>query len=342
MNLIEVKANPFLLDRLDHSGRLGYYKDGYKGQNVVVCVIDSGVNEHTELIGKLIVGQSDTSDVGICHGTACASLIAGENIGIAPLVKILPYKRTDVYLESVVKGMQYARAWKGNNGEKVNIISLSISSQQNYSDIYKEVKACYDAGILIICSSGNTGINDITYPAAFGETLTVGSVDNKMSYSKFESYGQMLDVVQYGEHIIVADGTTKDQYKALDGTSFSTPITAGMLALYYSKYFDMFKEYPTPKEAKRFIMMNSIDLGVPKEDNYYGVGFATLDKNIPKRIEFKINDSNIKINGYSSPIDQPAFIAPSGRTVLPVRVLSESLGKQVFWDDANKIVTIYG
>lgn len=342
MNLDEVKANPFLLDRLDHSGRLSYYKDGYYGQNVVVCVIDSGINEHTELSGKLIKTQRDASDTGICHGTAVTSIIVGKNIGIAPEAKILPYKRTDLFLESVVSGLKFAREWVGPNKERVNIINLCVSSNQNYADIYKEVKACYDAGILIVCSSGNTGIHDITFPACFGETLTVGSVDNKMNYSKFQSYGKQIDVIQYGEYMIVADGATSDKYKTMDGTSFSTPIVTGMCALYYSKYFDMFREYPTPKEAKRFIMSNTIDLGAPKEDDYYGVGFATFDTKFPVRVELKIDSPTIKINGYSRQIDQAPFITSSGRTVLPVRAIADAFNKQVIWDEKTRTVILYG
>ena len=38
---------------LDMTGRQRMYRDGYKGENVIVAVVDTGVNEHAELSGKL-------------------------------------------------------------------------------------------------------------------------------------------------------------------------------------------------------------------------------------------------------------------------------------------------
>lgn len=337
MKLNEVKANPFLLDRLDHTGRQQYYKQGYKGQGVIVCVIDSGINAHAELAGKLITPAQDTKG----HGTSCASLIAGTNIGIAPECRILPYKRQDDYLTSIVAGMQYARNWRGPQGEKVNIISLSASSSSNYAGIVEEVKACEAAGILVVCSSGNTGCKDITYPAACDETLTAGAVSNKREFAGWASWGKMLDVVWYGEKVVTASG--QDDYMLSDGTSFSTPVVAGMAALWYCKFKSLMGKWPDPRQCKEALMMSAMDLGLPGDDEYFGTGFASLDGHLTTRIQLTINQPSVKVNGYSKAIDQAPMIMPeTGRTVVPVRALAEALGCEVSWDPVKQQIDIVG
>lgn len=336
MNLAQVKANPFLLDRLNHSGRQDYYKQGYRGKNVVVCLIDTGVANHDEFVGRDINITGDTKG----HGSAMAGLIIGNNIGIAPESKVLAYKREDEYLYSVVNGMKFARNWRGSNGEKVNIISLSVSSSSSYGEIYEEVRACTEAGILIVCSSGNSGMRDITFPASYDETLCVGACTNKQEVATWESSGEMVDICTYGEKVITANHLNTSDYNMSDGTSPSTAIVAGLCALYYSKYYAMYKTYPTPLEAKRFMMMQSVDLGIIGKDIYFGWGFATLDGRVHKRIELQINSDVMKINGITqSPLLQVPFITPTGSTVVPLRACMEAGGYKVEWiNEGQRII----
>lgn len=82
------------------------------GKNVIVAVIDSGVNgDHTDLKGNVLPGKSFAGEGGTVdhetvedHGTAMAALIAGHGhgpgradgiMGLAPDVKILPIKMND-------------------------------------------------------------------------------------------------------------------------------------------------------------------------------------------------------------------------------------------------------
>lgn len=338
MLLSEIKSNSFLLDRLNHSGKQIYHKQGYHGQNVVICVIDTGCNPHNEINGKVINMSSSIADTK-GHGTSMASLVVGNEVGMAPDAKLLIYKREDEYLYSVVNGLKFARNWRGANGEKVNIVSLSVSSAQNYGGIYDEIKACESAGILVVCSSGNTGQRDITYPASFPEPLTVGSCTNKLEIATFESSGDQIDICWYGTQIPSANYLKADDYTLIDATSPSTAIVAGLCALYYSKYFAMFKAYPTPQEAKNFMMMQSVDLGAVGKDVYFGWGFATLTGRIHKKIELQINSNQMKVNGYSQIIPQCPIISQTGSTLIPLRAPMEAVGFSVEWiNDGQRII----
>jgi hypothetical protein len=56
-------------------------------------------------------------------------------------------------------------------------------------------------------------------------------------------------------------------------------------------------------------------------------------------IEFEIGDDSMKVNGKSTPLDVPPQII-SGRTVIPLRALVESLKLNIEWDDATQTVEI--
>lgn len=60
-------------------------------------------------------------------------------------------------------------------------------------------------------------------------------------------------------------------------------------------------------------------------------------------IELWIGKSIAKVNGVNTPIDQNSKVVPyidSGRTMLPLRFISENLGCIVYWDQLLRLVTI--
>lgn len=56
-------------------------------------------------------------------------------------------------------------------------------------------------------------------------------------------------------------------------------------------------------------------------------------------VRMRINDSNYYIDGMKKSMDVPAQLVNS-RTMVPIRVIAESLGCEVSWDDAKKAVII--
>jgi N-acetylmuramoyl-L-alanine amidase len=57
-------------------------------------------------------------------------------------------------------------------------------------------------------------------------------------------------------------------------------------------------------------------------------------------ISFKINDNNAVINGENKTMEVAAKIVEGGRTVVPLRFLSEALGYAVEWDGLTKTIQI--
>lgn len=56
-----------------------------------------------------------------------------------------------------------------------------------------------------------------------------------------------------------------------------------------------------------------------------------------QKAEFYIGNQNFVLNGELKPLDSPAYISGE-RTMIPIRVLSESFGKKVYWDDSGIVV----
>jgi serine protease AprX len=96
--------------------------------------------------------------------------------------------------------------------------------------------AC-DKGIIVVNSAGNSGNSSWRYigaPADNFNVLTVGAVDEDEELALFSSYGPNAEgavkpnVVAQGKNTVVA--TFDNEVMTGNGTSFSSPVTAGMVA----------------------------------------------------------------------------------------------------------------
>lgn len=58
-----------------------------------------------------------------------------------------------------------------------------------------------------------------------------------------------------------------------------------------------------------------------------------------KKVILKVDSKNATVNGEGKTLDVPATVA-DGRTMLPARFISESLGCQVLWNSETDTVQI--
>jgi len=94
-------------------------------------------------------------------------------------------------------------------------------------------------GSLVIAASGNDGLDNDSYlqsPASFDGVLSVGSCSVSDVVSNFSNYGANVDVYAPGEGILST--YPNNQYRALSGTSFSSPLTSGIAGLVKSVHPD--------------------------------------------------------------------------------------------------------
>jgi subtilisin family serine protease len=144
---------------------------------------------------------------------------------------------------SISKGIIYAT----DNGAHV----INISSGSNkYSNSYHDVlKYAIDHGVVIVCSAGNEGSNSPVYPAAYDldGLISVGATTDEDKPALFSNRGDWVDVSAPGQHIVST--MNNDRYGQIHGTSFASPIVAGIAALLVSHYPDW-----TPTQIQARIM----------------------------------------------------------------------------------------
>lgn len=246
--------------------------------NIIIAILDSGVDpNHPDLAARLLSGYNfydnnhNTSDV-YGHGTKVAGVaaaITNNTLGVSAIAwqcSILPVRvtNTDGYTSYslLAKGLIYA----ADNGAKSATISFRIYGGHALSGA---AKYFMDKGGLVVGAGGNTGsyYNDPDNPYI----ISVSATTSTDSLATFSTYGPYIDLAAPGRSIYT---TIKGGgYGSASGTSFSTPLTAGLIAL-------MFSANPalTPTQAEQILKSTAVDLGEPGYDIYYGWGRINASK----------------------------------------------------------------
>jgi hypothetical protein len=228
--------------------------------DLVVAVIDTGVQEHEDL--NWIPGYDATGGGGTGtpgpnqgHGTSCAGLIGaiGNNgigvVGVAPGVKIMPIRIADdaggfAEDDDVAAGIR----WAFQNGARV--LSNSWGYGLPSAEIHEAIIEATDAGAVALFATGNTEGEEVAYPARYPETIAVGSssqcdepkrVDDQSMELYGHNSGPELSVVAPGTSMVTTDlmgaeGYSDGNYTTnFNGTSSATPVAAGVVALMLSE-----------------------------------------------------------------------------------------------------------
>ncbi len=267
-----------------------------KGKDIKVAVLDSGIDLfHPDLkdaiLDKCDFTDSDSGPYDVRgHGThICGIIAARENnygiIGVAPSCQLLVGKIINdsgyVHPDTVVKGIHWAIK------KKADVISLSIIFQYPDEDIHQAILDAIDAGIFVICAVGNKGPHPgtVTYPAAYPETLAVGSINKNYRVSSFSSAGWEVDIVAPGEKILST--FPPKRLAEMSGSSMAAPFVVGVTALMLAKHrqYGGNTSIKTQKELKEHLQKTAINiLADGKEDPqtgvdpYYGHGLINPKK----------------------------------------------------------------
>ncbi|KKO52589.1 S8 family peptidase [Paenibacillus sp. DMB20] len=217
------------------------------GYRVKIAVIDTGVDfSHPDLQQSLTRGINLVNrgilpfdDNG--HGTHISGTIAAANsaqgmIGVAPRSTVYPVKAFDhngsAYVSDIVAGID----WCVRNG--IQIINMSFGMQTRSRSLLDIVGKAYQAGVIIVASSGNDGKRrSVDYPARYPQTISVGATDRKRKIAPFSNRGQFVDIYGPGDKIISA--WLHGKYHEMSGTSMATSHVSGTIALLLAQKPDL-------------------------------------------------------------------------------------------------------
>lgn len=260
------------------------------GSSLLVGVLDTGVDAtHPDLIGKVTASDGSEEDLAddIGHGTEVAGIIAANTnnkqgiAGISWGTKVLSLKVTDSLGQARISTV--AQALDKAYASGVKIVQISLSTNQFSQTFRNVIKEAQDRGILIISTSGNTGIQELRYPAAFSGVIGVGAVDQNKKKESYSTTGDHVTLVAPGTSIFTT--SLDSSYDSVTGTSFAAPQVAGAAALVWSIAPDLRSD-----EVREILTESADDLGTLGKDKLYGYGLLNTEKAVELAKE-KITDA---------------------------------------------------
>jgi hypothetical protein len=162
------------------------------------------------------------------HGTMTTGLVHL----VAPKAKILPLKAFSSngtgYLSNIVAALYYAVQ------HHANVVNMSFDLTSSSPALTQAAAYANKAGVVLVAAAGNESTSAPVYPAALNSYVAgIASTTDWDSRSSFSNFGSTdVWIAAPGENIISTfPGGT---YASSSGTSFSSPITAGTVALMLS------------------------------------------------------------------------------------------------------------
>lgn len=274
---------------------------GLTGAGVVVGVQDSGFQlTHKALAGidvlaarDFVQGDDNVADeAGDAqgqhnHGTSVLSLIAGQDgetfSGVAPGVSVLLAKTERVDVEQPFEEDLYVEGleWLEGMGADLFTASLGYINWYEFADLDGTTAVCSQAaavaianGLIMFTANGNAGPEPSTLiaPADVDGIIALGATNLDGVISDFSSRGPTADgrikpdLLAPGKDVWVARPNTLDEYGQGNGTSFATPLAAGVGALLLQAYPDL-----DPAGMLALLRATASDPGAPDNDGGWGM-----------------------------------------------------------------------
>ena len=288
---------------------------------------DPSAGDGNDLLGL----PSSECDLGVFHGTHCASIASGvtdnaEGVaGAGFSVKIMPVRCANPegglseYIFGTVSVLTMGVSWAVENG--ADIISMSLGLPLEVSGLHDAIIDAYDSGVAIFAASGNSGANEIMYPAAYDEVFAVGSFSQSHNRADFSTYGSHLDALAGGGEY---DGVNMSSvewiwgcyvasvcdennggnpagshgYTGAIGTSMACPQAAGIAGLILSAAPGL-----SPEMLYNTIRATCLDIESPGWDIETGYGIIQARD----AIDYALNPGG----------DITVSVVPSGSTIIP-------------------------
>ena len=236
-----------------------------------IGLIDGGVARHPAIGAVEQRGFAQGAPSASSHGTAVASLIAGQGMvrGGSPGSALIV---ADIYGRDPAGGnaVAIARALGWMASRRVAVVTVSLVGPPNPL-LARAVSAVSAKGMQVVAAVGNDGAAvPPAYPASYPGVVAVTGVDGHNRPLIEAGRALHLDYAAPGADMAAA--STKGGTMAVRGTSFAAPLVAGRLAAFYR----------SSDPGRRGLALAALDreardLGTRGPDRLYGRGLVCGD-----------------------------------------------------------------
>ena len=269
------------------------------GKGVGVAVLDTGIYPHEDFKRRItafqdMVNRRLTAYDDNGHGTHIAAIIGGDGSssqgmyrGVAPGCNIIAVKvldhRGNGFASDVLAGLRWIRENRERYGIRIVNISVGSLSRRNMTEnsvLVRGVNGAWDDGLVVVVAAGNHGPGrmTVTTPGISRKVITVGCSDDHKEVDVMGS--RMVDYSGRGPTMaciskpdLVAPGSgiisccnQPGQYMPKSGTSMSTPLVSGAVALLLERYPQM-----TNRDVKLRLIERAVDMGRPHNQQGWGL-----------------------------------------------------------------------
>ena len=345
------------------------HNEGYRGRGVTIAILDAGfINADTlpvfdslwlnnQILGTYDFVNKDSSVFKWhTHGTMVLSTMGGnlpgKIIGTAPKANYWLLRSEDASSEYLIEEYNWVSAAEFADSVGADIINSSLGytvfwdSTQNHSysnmdgnttPVTVGADIAVSKGIIVVNSAGNEGNNSWRYicaPADGDSVLAVGAVDSAGNYASFSSIGPSYDgrikpnIAAQGKGATVASAYG-DIWTNANGTSFSSPIIAGMTACLWQAHTNL----------SNMQIINAIEKSSSKFSNPdsllgFGIPNFALANQYLSGINEPVSYKNILFSVYPNPFNDDLTIVFHSNKKQNLKIeLFNMNGQRVFYKD---------
>lgn len=281
------------------------HQQNYTGSGKIIAVMDAGfpgvntaqpfqrLRDNNQILGGYdFVARNNNFYTGDSHGAMVLSCMGGYKdgslVGTAPDSSYYLFRTEDGASENPVEESYWVEAAEKADSLGVDVINTSLGyfvfDKSAYNHTYNDMdgrtafmtrgaEIAFSRGMIVVASAGNEGGTanpHIAVPADGISVLTVGAVTSMRIVTSFSSVGLSFDgrvkpdVMAQGQSVVLSDPS--GNIVTSDGTSFSSPITAGMVACLWQAFPNM-----TNKEIKDLIIKFADRYSTPNAQYGYGI-----------------------------------------------------------------------
>lgn len=316
-----------------HQGQF-LHNHNFRGQSMRISLLDGGFLRYlniptfdsVRLQNRIIetrdfVANETSVNEDDAHGMYCFSTIGanipGVFVGSAPASLFALYRTEDVASETKIEEHNLAAGFERADSIGSDVVSVSlgyyafdIGPSYTYANMNGDFTISAIAadlaakkGMMPVVAAGNEGNNAWHYiitPADADSVLSVGATDSLGNVASFSSYGPSADgrikpeLAATGLRSVIANATT-GQPQLGNGTSFATPILAGLTTCLwqaYPEFNNMTMLDAMKRAATRYNNPNDrVGYGIPDMKN----AFVRLQQRTFERLQIIDQDCNYTI-----------------------------------------------